>query len=70
MLALLESIPETSSLPLPIKTACGSFAAGLWRIVILPIDTSKTAMQVDGGEGLQKLKDKVMQLGPSPLYQG
>jgi len=70
VLALLESIPETSSLPLPIKTACGSFAAGLWRIVILPIDTSKTAMQVDGGEGLQKLKDKVMQLGPSPLYQG
>lgn len=45
ILALLESIPETQPLPLPIKTAIGSIAAGTWRIVLMPIDASKTAMQ-------------------------
>ena len=45
VLALLESIPETAALPLPLKTAAGSITAGLWRIVLMPIDTSKTSMQ-------------------------
>lgn len=70
MLALLESIPETSSLPLPLKTAAGSIAAGAWRIFLMPIDTSKTAMQVEGREGLERLVEKVTENGPSPLYQG
>lgn len=42
ILAILESSPATQALPLPLKTACGSFAAGAWRIVLMPIDTSKT----------------------------
>ena len=42
ILALLESIPETQSLPLFAKTAIGSFSAGLWRIFLMPIDISKT----------------------------
>ena len=36
----------------------------------MPIDTSKTAMQVEGREGLNKLKQRVVESGPSPLYQG
>ena len=51
VLALLETIPETASLPLPLKTAAGSVTAGLWRIFLMPIDSSKTAMQVEGAEG-------------------
>jgi len=70
ILALLESIPQTASLPLPLKTASGSVCAGLWRIILMPIDTSKTAMQVEGAEGLARLKDRVMESGPGPLYQG
>jgi len=70
ILALLESFPETASLPLPLKTVCGSVAAGSWRILCMPIDTSKTAMQVQGSEGFDKLKEKVLSEGPSPLYQG
>lgn len=70
ILALLESIPETASLPLPIKTASGSLCAGLWRIILMPIDTSKTTMQVEGAEGLVRLKDRVFESGPGPLYQG
>ncbi len=45
ILALLESAPETQALPLPIKTAIGSISAGTWRILLMPIDSSKTAMQ-------------------------
>jgi hypothetical protein len=70
VLALLESLPETSSLPLPLKTAVGSIAAGSWRILLMPIDTSKTAMQVEGRDGLDRLKQRVLEKGPSPLYQG
>ena len=66
ILALLE----TQDLPLPLKTACGSAVAGLWRIVLMPIDTSKTAMQVQGNEGMQRLIQNVKEQGPSPLYQG
>lgn len=70
VLALLEAIPETAALPLPLRTAAGSVAAGLWRIVCMPLDTSKTAMQVEGADGLSRLKERVMEEGPSPLYQG
>jgi len=71
MLAFLESVPQTAILPLPLKTAAGSVAAGLWRIILMPIDTSKTAMQVEGVQGLSQLKEKVIKIGnPSPLYQG
>lgn len=70
ILALLESIPETASLPLPLKTFAGSLTAGIWRIVLMPIDTSKTAMQVEGKDGLETLKQQVIENGPSPLYQG
>jgi hypothetical protein len=34
ILALLETLPATQDWPLPLKTACGSAAAGLWRIVL------------------------------------
>jgi hypothetical protein len=67
VLALLETQPDLS---LPLKTAIGSAVAGLWRIVLLPIDTSKTAMQVEGKEGLDRLINRVKETGPSPLYQG
>lgn len=68
MLALLS---EYSSVPIIVKTAAGSIAAGMWRIVLMPIDTSKTAMQVEGAQGLQNLAALVVdKKSPSPLYQG
>jgi len=70
ILALLDSIPELEALPLPLKTACGSICAGLWRIVLMPVDTSKTVMQVEGREGLDELYRSVKDIGPSPLYRG
>jgi hypothetical protein len=70
ILALLESLPETQSLPLPVKTGLGSISAGLWRIFLMPIDSSKTAMQVEGEDGLKELLVLVNKEGPGPLYNG
>jgi hypothetical protein len=67
VLALLESYPD---LPLPLKTACASVAAGTWRVVLMPVDASKTAMQVEGQDGLGKLWDRVGESGPGVLYRG
>ncbi|GKZ00998.1 hypothetical protein MPSEU_001051300 [Mayamaea pseudoterrestris] len=70
ILTLLDALPATHGLPLPIKTACGSAAAGLWRIMLMPIDSSKTAMQVEGAQGLTQLWASVLSTGPGPLYRG
>jgi hypothetical protein len=36
----------------------------------MPIDTSKTVMQVEGSDGLDRLRERVLESGPAPLYQG
>lgn len=46
VLALLEAFESTKSLPLPVKSAAGSIAAGAWRIALTPIDAYKTTLQV------------------------
>ena len=43
ILALLESYPD---LPIAAKTGAASLTAGMWRILIMPIDTLKTTLQV------------------------
>ena len=70
ILVLLDSVAWAQGMPLPLKTLCGSVAAGTWRIFLMPIDTSKTVMQVEGKEGLASLYDKVKESGPGPLYRG
>ena len=56
---------------LPVKTALGSISAATFRILLMPIDTCKTVLQVDGGDGLQRLFEKVKEKRSlSPLYQG
>lgn len=43
ILALMEA---HSDLPIAVKTGAASLTAGLWRILIMPIDTLKTTLQV------------------------
>lgn len=45
-LALFDSNPKTASLPAAVKTIAASAAAASCRIVLTPIDTVKTIMQV------------------------
>jgi hypothetical protein len=70
ILALLQSWPVTQEWPLPLMTAAGSATAGLWRILLMPMDASKTILQVEGRPGLDRLWTSVQTQGPSPLYRG
>ncbi len=66
----LNSNENTKNLPVAVKTLMASMTAGLWRIFLMPIDTTKTIMQVEGKSGLSILKSKVKTGGPSVLYHG
>lgn len=71
MLALLDSNPSTSGLPVGAKTGLASVAAASWRMVIMPIDAMKTISQVEGkGAITNKLFAKVRTGGPGVLWHG
>lgn len=70
MMALLDGFDETANLPVFVKTVSASVAAALFRIFLMPIDTFKTTMQVEGKDGVKKLMSKFRSAGPSTFYQG
>ena len=70
MLALLAGAEETKDLPVAAKTMMASGAAAAWRINLMPIDTLKTTMQVQGSKGVASLKAKFAKGGPRVLYHG
>ena len=47
-----------------------SVAAGCFRILLMPIDTVKTVLQVEGNGGLPLLRTKMQASGPRVLYAG
>jgi hypothetical protein len=69
-LALLNNIDLTKDLPVGIKTGAASVVAGLFRIFLMPIDTFKTGMQVEGKDGVKKIMTKFRNNGPSIFYAG
>ena len=56
--------------PIGVRTGCASAAGSLWRILITPIDTLKTTMQVQGKEAMGQLSVKIKKEGLMVLYQG
>ena len=66
MLALLEG----STMPVLVQTAFSSAAAAGWRVVITPLDTAKTMMQVEGARGLGLLGERVRRGGVLQLWNG
>jgi hypothetical protein len=70
VLTLLNESASTRDLPIAVKTACASAAAGGFRIFLMPVDALKTNMQVEGTQGIPKLMAKVRAGGPSVLYHG
>jgi len=69
-LALMESFDETRNMPIWVKTGAASISAALFRIFLMPVDTIKTTMQVQGKDGLANLMAKVNTKGPSVFYHG
>jgi len=70
VLALMNSHPSTKDLNVGIKSASASFAAALWRINLMPIDTLKTNLQVYGKNGVYILVEKYKKSGIRIFYHG
>ena len=66
----LDNIEETKNLPIWIKTGAASTAAALFRIFLMPVDTFKTTMQVQGKPGITNLMKKAATKGPTVFYHG
>ena len=69
-LSLVESLDVSGVVPLFVRTGLGSFSAGAFRILLMPIDTAKTSLQVNGEGGLKIVADRVAAEGPSALFSG
>jgi len=70
MMELFAAMAWGANVPIAVKTGCASAAGSLWRILITPLDTLKTTLQVDGAAAYKQLGDKVKREGPVVLYQG
>lgn len=71
LMSLLDAVDPTGAVyPLSLRTALGSITAGVWRILLMPIDTAKTCMQVNGKQGLPQLRDRIVNEGPGVLFNG
>ena len=57
-------------MPLGLRTAVASTCAALWRVVLTPVDTLKTTMQVQGPAGYALLLAKVKKNGVDVLWSG
>lgn len=68
--AFALSLLEQVQLPVAIKTIAASLLAGSFRIALVPIDTVKTMMQVEGKGGMAALRAKVKANGPSAMFHG
>ncbi len=70
MLALWDQSESTKNLPVALKTVSASIASGLFRIFLMPVDTVKTTLQVEGASGLKILAAKIKASGPQVMYAG
>lgn len=70
MLSLLEQTESTKDLPVAAKTMMASATAAAWRVNLMPIDATKTILQVEGAKGFQILMKKVRTSGFPVLYHG
>jgi hypothetical protein len=61
---------SASTLPTYASTLLASLAAGGFRILLMPVDTAKTTLQVNGGKGLDILKERLKKEGASALFSG
>jgi hypothetical protein len=61
---------NTKDLHISVKSFFCSSTASLWRIVIMPVDTIKTNMQVNGNNSFKILSQKFKTGGVPVMYNG
>lgn len=70
MNALVTTALSDSHYTISQKTFLGSCCAGLWRIGIMPIDTFKSSLQVNGKNGMTILRKRIKTNGVKTLWNG
>ena len=70
MNTLVNTALENTEYSVAQKTFLGSCGAGLWRICIMPVDTFKSSLQVNGNNGIPILRKRIAQEGVITLYNG
>ena len=70
MVSMLNAHESTRELPTPVKTLASATAATCWRVMLMPLDTLKLMMQVEGAKGLETLRAKLQVGGPRVLFHG
>lgn len=70
VLEFLNAKESTRNWPVGAKTVCASLGAAMWRICLMPIDATKTSLQVHGKSGFKMLTKKVGKGGPTVLWHG
>lgn len=68
--AFALSMLSDVQLPVALKTVAASLLAASFRILLVPVDTVKTIMQVEGNAGLSILRAKVAAHGPGAMFHG
>jgi len=70
VLALFESSESLKNTYTPVKTIFASGMAASMRVMLTPVDTVKTMMQVEGSKGMDKLRAKYRAGGIPVFYHG
>jgi len=68
--SLLSSLQSTKHWGAGRGTIVASLVVGIFRVILMPIDTCKTVLQVDSTEGFRNLMRKVRMGKIHVLYQG
>ena len=61
---------KDTKIPISVQTGLASLTAGLWRMVLTPLDMTKTTLQVEGKNGINIIKNKVHKNGFKVMYHG
>ncbi len=69
-LTFLGNFQQTKKIPVLIQTMGSSITAGLFRIFLVPVDTLKTILQVEGKNALSILSNKFSQGGIRVFFHG
>lgn len=68
--SLAITLLESYDVPVWVKTAAASLTAASWRLLLMPVDTLKTSLQVNGKDGIDILKQKFRTHGPKVMFNG
>ena len=68
--AALGVLEMTAAWPVGYVSVVCSLVAGLFRVVLMPLEVVKTSMQVQGSSALRGMRDRLRRHGPCVLWEG